>query len=98
MSFTDDTIQQVWGKGQIVAGYPAGLWRKDQCNAWIGRDQYGMRNSLYGWEIDHITPVESGGGDFLNNLRPLHWENNASKQDGKLTCSVTSQGNINIKH
>ena len=71
-------------------------FRKDQCEAWIRFDDYGNRNSKYGWEIDHIKPVSEGGKDILSNLRPLHWKNNASRQDGKLTKIVTSNGNINI--
>jgi len=88
MSFTDSTIQKVWEKGTIVLGYDPNLWRKDQCSAWINRTVYGNRNSKYGWEIDHITPVSRGGGDELSNLRPLQWENNAARQDDRLVCVV----------
>jgi len=89
MSFSDDTIQKVWEKGTVVSGYDKNVWRKDQCGAWIKRDRYGDRDSKYGWEIDHIKPSSDGGGDELSNLRPLQWENNASKQEGRLTCPVT---------
>jgi len=97
MSFTDDTVQKVWEKGRIVAGNNPTEWRKDQCGAWIGRQFYGDRNSQYGWEIDHINPVDSGGTDSLSNLRPLQWENNASKQQGRLTCPVVAQGLNNVR-
>lgn len=40
--------------------------------------EYGQE-SQFGWEIDHIVPVSSGGTDELENLQALHWENNASK-------------------
>jgi len=96
MNFTEDIIQKVWEKGTIVLGVDASKWRKDQCTAWIGREQYGDRNSDYGWEIDHIKPESEGGGEELSNLRPLQWENNASKQEGRLTCPVISSGNQNI--
>ena len=97
MSFTNDIIQRVWEKGQIIPGNNPDEWRKDQCGAWIGRRFYGNRESQYGWEIDHITPVDSGGTDSLSNLRPLQWVNNASRQEGKLTCPVVASGNQNVR-
>jgi len=97
MSFTQNIISQVWAKGQIVNSNPPIEWRKDQCDAWIGWRFYGNRNSPYGWEIDHITPVDNGGSDDLSNLRPLQWENNAERQTDGLTCSITAQGVNNVR-
>ncbi len=96
-NFSDDMIQKVWNKAKVIPGNDPDLWRKDQCGAWIGRDFYGNRNSEYGWEIDHITPVSDGGTDALSNLRPLQWKNNASRQDGRLACKVTSTGTHNVE-
>ena len=94
MSFTNDEIQAVWNKASIDLNNDPNLWRKDQCGAWIGRDFYGNRDSQYGWEIDHINPI---GGDSLSNLRPLQWENNANKSDGRLMCPVVSNGVNNVR-
>lgn len=88
--------EQVWNKGQIVFGYDADKYRQDECGAWMIFEQHGNRNSIYGWEIDHIKPVEQGGTDELSNLRPLQWENNLNKSEGRLKCKVSSQGNKNI--
>jgi len=93
MSFSDEKIQKVWEKGKIVSKHPD-VWRKDECDAWIKRTEYGNRDSKYGWEIDHIDP---DGGDELPNLRPLQWENNVATSDkGQLTCVVTSEGTKNV--
>lgn len=97
MAFTEDIIQKVWEKGKEVPGYDSELYRKDQCDAWIINEMYGFRNTLYGWEIDHIKPVSNGGTDDLSNLRPLQWENNANRQDEKLVYVITSNGEVNIK-
>jgi hypothetical protein len=37
----------------------------------------------------------NGGTDALSNLRPLQWENNASKGAGRLKCAVTAKGDKN---
>ena len=92
MAFTDEIIQKVWDKATVIRNYDEKKFRKDQCKAWIVRNEYGNRKSDYGWEIDHITPVSAGGRDILSNLRPLHWENNLTKSDGRLICTTTSEG------
>jgi hypothetical protein len=97
MAFTEDTIQKVWEKGIEVPRYDSKVFRKDQYDAWIIRGMYGFRNTLYGWEIDHIKPVSKGGTDDLSNLRPLQWENNANRQNEQLVSVVISKGEINIK-
>ena len=94
MSFTDQEVQLVWNKGAIVSGNDPGVWRKDQCGAWINRNSYGNRESTYGWEIDHINP---NGSDSLSNLRPLQWENNAERGEGYLSCPITSSGVNNVR-
>jgi hypothetical protein len=90
------TVEEVWEKGKTVQGNDPDEWRKDHCGAWIARNKYGKRDSKYGWEIDHITPESEGGKDTLSNVRPLQWENNASKQAGRLTCVVTASGKDNV--
>lgn len=95
--FTDDTVQEVWEKAKVVPHYDPDKWRKDECNAWIRRGSYGRRDTPYGWEIDHIKPQSKGGSDDLLNLRPLQWENNASRQDNRLSCKITSKGERNVE-
>ena len=78
-----ETIDKVWSKGTPIPGKDSDTWRQDQCSTPMKKDDYGNRDSKTGWEIDHISPSDN---DNLSNLRPLQWENNVNKSDGKLKC------------
>lgn len=38
MAFSNEDIQKVWEKGSVAPNNDTNIWRKDQCNAWIGRN------------------------------------------------------------
>ena len=68
---------------QKIPGSDDNVWRLDVYDSKIQRNEYGTRESIYGWEIDHIDP---NGGDDISNLQPLQWENNVKKGNGQLQC------------
>ena len=75
-SFDPATVKAVWNKAMEDPGYT--IFKIDSCGATLQEEEYGKMTD-YGWEIDHIKPVAEGGTDDLNNLQPLHWENNRQK-------------------
>lgn len=77
--YSDELIDKIWEKGRVVEGFDPATFRKDACGAWILRNQYDMKNSDYGWVVDHVYPTFLGGDDAEENLRPMQWENNESK-------------------
>jgi hypothetical protein len=87
-------IQAVWNKGKEASDHDPNIWRKDRCTAWMYRIQYGVRDSIYGWEIDYIN---SDGGDKISNLQPLQWQNKLAKSEGNLDGVVKSDGTENVK-
>jgi len=77
--FDATTIEAVWEKARVSAEYRP--LRVETFGSLIWKEAYGNTNSKLGWEIDHIKPVANGGGDELENLQPLQWENNRRKGD-----------------
>ena len=79
----EDLVQAVWEKGGHTnkVGFGPEEWRQDIVGHMISRDKHGRRDSKFGWEIDHIKPVALGGSDDLDNLQPLYWRTNVSKDD-----------------
>lgn len=71
----------VWLKAWPIDGLDPASWRTDRYGSRINWSAYGDRQSVYGWEIDHIIPQSKGGCDDIVNLQPLHWKNNAHKSD-----------------
>lgn len=78
------TIDAVWAKATYFNNNGVA---KDECGALIKYKDYGKRTSKYGWEIDHINSQSGGGSNNLSNLRPLHWQNNVDKSNGRLNLT-----------
>lgn len=97
MSFSADKVEQVWQKAHQVLDPNNPGWAKDDCGAWIYKDNYGRRDRLYGWEVHHINPVSKGGTDDLSNLIPLQCDNNIATGDGPLQCVMRADGDKNVR-
>jgi hypothetical protein len=67
-------VEAVWNKAVPCHEHPP--LRVDAYGALIWREGYGNSSSRFGWEIGRRTPLSQGGGDDLENLVPLQWENN----------------------
>ena len=80
--FDAATIQAVWNKAELSSKHAP--FRIDGFGSLMWKEGYGNINTKLGWEIDHIKPVPQGGGDELENLQALQWENNRHKRDNVL--------------
>jgi len=98
-TMTEENINSAWERATKVDNFDSNQFRKDACGAWIIRSHYGQRDSVYGWEVDHVYPQSMGGGDDMENLRAMQWENNMSKGDDypDYKAVVQSEGNKNVR-
>jgi hypothetical protein len=87
--FDRETVEKVWVKAQTDLWFT--FFKKDACGASIEKDEFG-KQTMYGWEIDHIVPVSQGGTDQIENLQPLHWENNVQKGEDCAKCWCKVRG------
>ena len=76
-SFSASKVQDVWERGPNYNPQRP-EFQKDACGTLIQRSEHGKRGAK-GWEVDHVHPVDLGGGDGLKNLQPLYWKNNQDK-------------------
>lgn len=87
MAFSEKTVAAVWDKSRVIQGRDPNLWRKDQCGAWMHRDQYNHPASEYGWKIENVS---GGGPDLLENLQAFHLNNTFDIGNRKPNCRVTA--------
>lgn len=78
--YTHGELRAVWRRsGRILPCRKPSEWREDAFGSRIRFEDYGDRNSDFGWEVDHIIRIADGGSNHVNNLRPLQWENNVKR-------------------
>lgn len=97
--YRPEIIELIWQKAIVVDGYDATLYRQDFSGAWIARYAHNDRDSVLGWEIDHIYPKSKGGDNHWVNLRPINWKNNLAKGDDYpyYVSAVVAEDNKNIE-
>ncbi len=71
--FSPAIVQAVWDKTEISPDHAP--LKLDAFGTLIWRHAFGNTSSKLGWEIHHRVPVEQGGGDDLDNLEAVQWEN-----------------------
>ena len=71
--FDPTIIEAVWNKAAPSKRHPP--LRLDARGTLIWKEGYANTNSKFGWVIAHRRPLSEGGGDDLDNLEPLQWEN-----------------------
>ena len=57
MEITEELKREIWEKGIVDEKYPSDRVRKDACGAFMVYERFGDRDSIFGWEFDHIYPA-----------------------------------------
>ena len=85
MSIPDEWVSIIWEKGRIDPRRDINpdTFRLDDYGELMERGQYGKRESVLGWEADHIIPESKGGRTELSNLRPLNWQSNLERNNSE---------------
>ncbi|MGD8524876.1 MAG: hypothetical protein PVJ63_01410 [Thioalkalispiraceae bacterium] len=87
MKYSQEIVQAVWEKARGMNDHDASEWRKDECGAWIRRDQYGKEVSEFGWKIEAVTAEES---PTVENLRAFQHQNSYLLDTREARCMVTA--------
>lgn len=87
MQITHENALSIWkaiyGEETVVKDcFGRLMYREDYgVTSIIRRYQVTGRSDYFGWTLDHILPLAKGGTSELNNLEPMHFENNQAKSD-----------------
>ena len=95
--FTEQEIEEVWQKANIIPNNNPNIYRQDYAGAWIRRDQYGQTTE-YGWAIDLIKPLIQNGTYDMGNMLPLQHQNKTKKGDDypQWQTEVSAEGTKNV--
>lgn len=107
MEYNEEQKLEFWNNTNIVDGENENEVRRDASGAIIHYSEYKNRDSIYGWEIDHIYPralLEAAGVpealiNNLANLRAMNWQNNVSKGSDypRYSTVVKAEGSVNVE-
>ena len=79
-AFDEQTIDAVWNKAKTIEDSDPSIYRCDILDNLLYHGSYG-KQTIMGWEIDHIKPVSKGGTDDIENLQILQSSANSKKGD-----------------
>jgi hypothetical protein len=79
----EDLKRAAWARTSPVSETAAASWefRKDCLGNLVRYNDYGRRNSPFGWELEYIVPLRRGGSADPENLQALHWKASAARSE-----------------
>lgn len=82
MTMLEDLKRAAWARTSPVSEH-AHSWefRKDCLGNLVRYNDYGRRNSPFGWELELLVPQRLGGSTEAENLQALHWKASAARSE-----------------
>ncbi len=82
MTMLEDLKRAIWARTSPVSGQ-MNSWefRKDVLGNLVRYNDFGNRQSPFGWEMEYIVPAKLGGSTDPANLQALHWKSNAARSE-----------------
>ena len=82
MAMLEDLKRAAWARTSPVSEH-ANSWefRKDCLGNLVRYNDYGRRNSPFGWELELLVPQRLGGSTDAENLQALHWKASAARSE-----------------
>jgi hypothetical protein len=75
MGIPPNLVEEVWSRANVVKGYDGSTWRTDPFGSPILHDDYGNRESRYGWVLRRLRNGSPAHEFRASDFQAVQWQN-----------------------